>query len=81
MWFKDTEISHNVYIFNLKVIVVNFHPLLVSLSLSCYLLVVLPHQLFRLSVEESVNLIFHQDMKEAINSFVHFAIHECGVVL
>ena len=51
-----------------------------SFFLSCHLLVAFPHQFFCLSVEGSVNFIFQQDMKEAINSFVDF-INEYRIVL
>ncbi len=52
-----------------------------SLFLSGHFLVVLPHQFFCLLVKECVQLIFHQNMNETINSFVDFAIHEVRIVL
>ncbi len=66
---------------NLEVIRIYLDPMLMSLFLSGHFLVVLPHQFFCLLVKECVQLIFHQNVNETINSFVDFAIHEVRIVL
>ncbi len=66
---------------NLEVIRIYLDPMLMSLFLSGHFLVVLPHQFFCLLVKECVQLIFHQNMNETINSFVDFAIHAVRIVL